>query len=60
MIDMTNLTIMELANLYDKQTPEVQKWMLESMHLYTEKKKPNELYGFMLALIAQFNINAID
>ena len=57
---MTNLTIMELANLYDKQTPEVQKWMLENMHLYTEKKKPNELYGFMLALIAQFNINAID
>ena len=37
MIDMTDLTIMELANLYDKQKPEVQKWMLENMHLWKEK-----------------------
>ena len=39
MVDMTNLTIMELANLYDKQTPEVQEWMLENIHLAFGKEK---------------------
>ena len=39
MVDMTDLTFMELANLYDKQNPETQKWMLENMHLWKEKTR---------------------
>jgi len=37
MINMQGLTLGQLADLYDKQTPEVQKWMRENIHLATGK-----------------------
>jgi hypothetical protein len=39
MVNMQGLTIGELADLYDKQTLEVQKWMHENIHLATGKEK---------------------
>ncbi len=42
MVNMEGLTIGELADLYDKQTPEVHKWMLENSELWWGKKNPNE------------------
>lgn len=39
MINMQGLTIGELADLYDKQNPEVQKWMLDNSQLAFEKDK---------------------
>jgi len=33
MVQMQGLTLGQLADLYDKQTPEVQKWMHENIDL---------------------------
>jgi len=38
MVEMQGLTLQQLADLHDASTPEVQKWMLENMHLFTEKE----------------------
>ncbi len=40
MVNMKELTIGELVDLYDQSPPEVQKWMHENIHLTTGKEKP--------------------
>ncbi len=37
MINMKGFTIGGLADLYDKQTPEVQTWMLDNLRLWFSK-----------------------
>ena len=36
MVEMKGLTLQELQDLYDASTPEIQKWMLENIHLTYE------------------------
>ncbi len=39
MVKIQGLTLGLLADLYNKQTPEVQLWMRENLHLATGKEK---------------------
>ena len=43
MVNMVGLTVQELADLYDRSSPEVQQWMLDNIHLWREENEKPEL-----------------
>ena len=39
MISFKGLKLQQIADLYDRSSPEVQKWMIQNLHLWREENR---------------------